>query len=59
MSRGKSNTKNWKKNDRAYREQQAARARANRIRRAEVAEAAARGIPVDQYRVEKAAGADS
>lgn len=59
MSRGKSNTKNWKKNDRLYREQERARARANRIRRAEVAEAAARGIPVERVRAEKQAQPES
>lgn len=34
MSRGKSNSKNWRANDRKYREQEAARRRANAERRA-------------------------
>ena len=53
MSRGKSNTKNWRRNDRLYREQERARRKANAQRRAEVAEAQARGIPLERLRAER------
>ncbi len=45
----------WRGRDKRYRAQERARRKANAVRRAEVAEAAARGVPVEQVRAEKAA----
>lgn len=44
----------WRKADTAYRAQERKRRKANAQRREEVAEAAARGIPVEQVRAERA-----
>lgn len=42
----------WRKKDAAYRKQEKARRQVNAKRREEVAEAAARGVPVEQVRRE-------
>lgn len=44
----------WRSRDKKYRDQEKARRQANAKRREEVAEAAARGIPVEQVRAERA-----
>lgn len=44
----------WRKQDAAYREQERKRRRVNAQRRSEVNEAAARGIPVEKVRAERA-----
>lgn len=50
----RSSASTWRRRDRAYREREAERRRVNAARRADVAEAEARGITVEQLRGERA-----
>jgi hypothetical protein len=43
----------WRRKDKAYRERERQRRRVNAVRRSEVAEAAARGVTIEQVREEK------
>ena len=53
----RSSASTWRRRDRAYRALERARRQANAARRAQAAEAAARGITVEQLRAEEAGDA--